>query len=131
MKKQFMSTLIVVGMLAAFLSPGYAESQVPNRGGTLRVIDPRTTTFLGYPPKMSAGWVIRQAAPAIETALLYEKTLREAKEREEGLQRQIQELRIELDEARQDKQVAEITETDYFQQLRGEAEDLRKIIKKS
>jgi transcriptional regulator with GAF, ATPase, and Fis domain len=72
-----------------------------------------------------------QAAPAIEKALLYEKTVREAKEREERLQRQIQELRIELDEARQDKQVAEITETDYFQQLRGEAEDLRKIIKKS
>ena len=72
-----------------------------------------------------------QAAPAIENALLYETTLREAKEREERLQRQIQELRIELDEARQDKQVAEITETDYFRQLRGEAEDLRKIIKKS
>jgi hypothetical protein len=72
-----------------------------------------------------------QAAPAIENALLHEKTLREAKEREQRLQRQIQELRIELDEARQDKQVAEITESDYFQQLRGEAEDLRKIIKKS
>jgi len=69
-----------------------------------------------------------QAAPAIENALLYEKTLREAQEREERLQRQIQELRIELDEARQDKQVAEITESDYFQQLRGEAESLRQII---
>jgi transcriptional regulator with GAF, ATPase, and Fis domain len=72
-----------------------------------------------------------QAAPAIENALLHEKTVQEAKEREKRLQRQIQELRIELDQARQDKQVAEITETDYFQQLRGEAEDLRKIIKKS
>jgi GAF domain-containing protein len=69
-----------------------------------------------------------QSAPAIENALLYEKTIREAKEREERLQRQIRELRIELDEARQDKQVAEITESDYFQQLRGEADDLRKII---
>jgi transcriptional regulator with GAF, ATPase, and Fis domain len=72
-----------------------------------------------------------QAAPAIENALFYEKTLREARAREERLQRQIQELRIELDAARQDKQVAEITESDYFQQLRGEAESLRQIIKKS
>lgn len=68
-----------------------------------------------------------QAAPAIENALLYERTLREAKAREERLQRQIQDLRIELDEARQDKQVAEITESDYFQQLRGQADDLRQI----
>lgn len=71
-----------------------------------------------------------QAAPAIENALLYEKTLREAREREERLQRQIQELRIELDEARQTKQVAEITESDYFQQLRHQADSLREIIEK-
>jgi GAF domain-containing protein len=69
-----------------------------------------------------------QAAPAIENALLYEKTLREAREREERLQRQIQELRIELDEARQSKQVAEITESDYFQRLRSQADNLREII---
>ncbi|MBI1879516.1 MAG: GAF domain-containing protein [Chloroflexi bacterium] len=69
-----------------------------------------------------------QAAPAIENALLYEKTLREAREREERLQRQIQDLRIELDEARQAKQVAEITGTDYFQQLRSKANDLREML---
>ena len=74
--------------------------------------------------------VASQAAPAIENALLYEKTLREAREREERLQRQIQDLRIELDEARQAKQVAEITESDYFQQLRHQAANLREIIEK-
>jgi putative methionine-R-sulfoxide reductase with GAF domain len=72
-----------------------------------------------------------QAAPAIENALLYERTIREAREREERLQRQIQELRIELDETRQNKQVTEITETDYFQKLRGEAQQLRQIIKET
>jgi GAF domain-containing protein len=69
-----------------------------------------------------------QAAPPIENALLYEKTLREAREREERLQRQIQTLRIELDEARQAKQVAEITGTDYFQQLRSRANNLREML---
>ena len=69
-----------------------------------------------------------QAAPAIESALLYEKTVREAKAREARLQRQIQELRIELDGAQQKEKVAEITETDYFQNLRSQADSLRKII---
>jgi putative methionine-R-sulfoxide reductase with GAF domain len=69
-----------------------------------------------------------QAGPAIESALLYEKTLREAKEREERLQRQIEQLRIELDEALLTKRVEEITESDYFQRLREQAEGLRKSI---
>lgn len=69
-----------------------------------------------------------QAAPAIENALLYEKTIRNAKEREARLQQQIQDLRIELDEARQEKQVAEITESDYFQNLRSQAANLRQIM---
>ena len=48
--------------------------------------------------------------------------------REQNLKRQVQQLRIELDDARQAQQVAEITETDYFQQLEDKAQDLRKII---
>ena len=67
-----------------------------------------------------------QAGPAIQSAILYEKTLREAKEREERLQKQIEQLKIELDEAKMEKQVAEITESDYFQRLREQAEGLRK-----
>jgi hypothetical protein len=34
-------------------------------------------------------------------------------------------LKIEIDEAKRQKQVAEITETDYFQQLREKARRLR------
>lgn len=97
--------------------------------GLLLLVSEHAVTYTAKDLKL-LNTLASQAAPAIENALLYEKTVREAKEREERLQRQIQELRIELDEARQDKQVAEITESDYFQQLRGEAEDLRKIIKK-
>jgi transcriptional regulator with GAF, ATPase, and Fis domain len=67
-----------------------------------------------------------QAGPAIQSAIIYEKTLREAKERESRLQQQIEQLKIELDEAKMQKQVAEITESDYFQRLREQAEELRK-----
>lgn len=69
-----------------------------------------------------------QAAPAIENALLYERALREAQEREQQLRRQVQELRIELDEARQKEKVAEITGSEYYQRLRDRADTLRSII---
>jgi adenylate cyclase len=69
-----------------------------------------------------------QSAPAIDNALLHEKTLREAREREEQLRRQIEDLRIELNEARQEEKVTEIVETEYFKRLRNQSNDLRKII---
>ncbi|MGD9048433.1 MAG: GAF domain-containing protein [Anaerolineae bacterium] len=69
-----------------------------------------------------------QAAPSIENALLYERTLQEAQEREERLRRQVQELRIELDEAKQKERVAEITSSEYYQRLRDRADTLRHII---
>lgn len=59
-----------------------------------------------------------QAAIAIHNA-------RRVRQREEALRRQIKELRIEIDEAKRAKQVAEITETDYFRQLREKAERFR------
>lgn len=99
--------------------------------GVIALVASETATMYTAKDLKLLNTLASQAAPAIENALLYEKTLREARAREKRLQRQIQELRIELDEARQDKQVAEITESDYFQQLRGEAESLRQIIKKS
>jgi hypothetical protein len=37
----------------------------------------------------------------------------------------VQQLRIEIDQARKAREVAEITESDYFQQLLGKAEELR------
>lgn len=48
--------------------------------------------------------------------------------RENKLKQQIQELKIEIDQSRQAKKVAEITDSDYFKSLRGQASDLRSII---
>jgi CheY-like chemotaxis protein len=49
----------------------------------------------------------------------------EAYIREQKLKQQIQELKIVIDEAKQAGQVAEITETEYFQNLREKAKTLR------
>jgi hypothetical protein len=45
--------------------------------------------------------------------------------RERALQAQVQQLRIEIDEAKADRQVREITETDYFRDLQRKADALR------
>jgi len=49
----------------------------------------------------------------------------EVQAREHRLNQQIQELRIEIDEVKKAQQVADITETDYFQELRDKAKSLR------
>ena len=69
-----------------------------------------------------------RSAPVIEKVLVHERMLLEAQERETRPQQQIQALRIELDERRQAKKVAEITETDYFKRLSQQADDLRRLV---
>jgi two-component system, cell cycle response regulator len=48
--------------------------------------------------------------------------------REDRLRKEVAELRIEIDEAKQAQSVAEITGTDYFQDLRGRAAELRRLV---
>lgn len=60
-------------------------------------------------------------------ARIFQRMAHQVQSREEQLRRQVQALRIEIDEALQAKRVAEITETDYFKELRNQAEKLRNI----
>ena len=53
---------------------------------------------------------------------------REVRAREERLRAQVRELRIEIDHARQAERVAEITETEFFRDLRSRAAELRRIV---
>jgi len=46
--------------------------------------------------------------------------------REEKLRRQIRELHVRIDQDKRERQVAEITESDYFQDLQRRARDLRR-----
>ncbi len=47
-------------------------------------------------------------------------------QREETLRREVATLTIQIDTAKRARQVAEITETDYFRQLKTKAQELRK-----
>ncbi len=75
---------------------------------------------------------IRQSARAVRNQkgdlLYYEGIVEDVSQRrrqEEELRQQMAELQVEIDESRRAKQVAEITETDFFRQLQAEADALR------
>jgi GAF domain-containing protein len=61
-----------------------------------------------------------QAAFAIDNARIYTRTVQ-----------QVQKLTIELDEVKRAKQVAEITESEYFRKLQAKVQDLRDHQKKT
>jgi two-component system, cell cycle response regulator len=56
---------------------------------------------------------------------VFQRMAIEVKAREERLQREVQALRIQIDESKKARQVAEITETDYFRDLTERARSLR------
>jgi hypothetical protein len=49
----------------------------------------------------------------------------QVKQREEELRRQVRRLSIQIDQAKKERQVEEIVESDYFQSLRAQAKKLR------
>ncbi|NER78430.1 MAG: HAMP domain-containing protein [Leptolyngbya sp. SIO1D8] len=60
-----------------------------------------------------------------QLARVFKKMVDQIYAREARLKRQVAELTIEIDQARKEQQVAEITETDYFLQLTQKAKTLR------
>jgi DNA-binding response OmpR family regulator len=60
-----------------------------------------------------------------QLARVFVRMAGEVAAREEQLKRQIQVLRIEIDQANKTRQVSEITDTEYFQELKTKAKALR------
>src|SRR6266568_6743143 len=73
--------------------------------------------------------VARRSDELGQLALVFQEMARQVYAREQQLQRQVQQLRIEIDHARKAREVADITESDYFQQLLGKADELRNRIR--
>jgi CRP-like cAMP-binding protein len=60
-----------------------------------------------------------------QLARVFGRMAEQVQEREQQLRQQVAALRIEIDRERKQKQVDEVTSTDYFQQLRARAASLR------
>lgn len=60
-----------------------------------------------------------------QLARVFQNMAREVYAREQRLKQQVQALRIQIDENKKERQVAEITETDYFQELQAKAQRMR------
>lgn len=60
-----------------------------------------------------------------QLARVFQRMAEGVKAREEQLRRQVETLRIEIDETKKAQQVAEITDTEYFRELRDKARQLR------
>ena len=58
-------------------------------------------------------------------ARVFQKMARQVYAREQSLREQVQALRVEIDEVKKARQVAEITETEYFRELCAKAQKLR------
>ena len=61
-----------------------------------------------------------------QLARVFQNMARQVYAREQSLRRQVQELRVEIDEVKKARQVAEITETEYFRDLAAKAQRLRR-----
>lgn len=60
-----------------------------------------------------------------QLAQVFQEMARQVYRREQQLKQQVQQLRIEIDQERRAREVADITESEYFQQLLGKADELR------
>lgn len=63
-----------------------------------------------------------------QLARTFRRMASQVRAREERLRRQVEELRIEIDVTHRERKVAEIVGSDYFQDLRGRADKLRRIV---
>lgn len=65
-----------------------------------------------------------------QLARVFQRMAREVSAREQRLKQQVQDLRIQVDEANKNRQVKDITDTDYFQHLQQKAKRLRESRRK-
>jgi GAF domain-containing protein/PAS domain-containing protein len=88
----------------------------------INALEPNTGRVIPFHPSLEQ--IVRSLSSLATVAL-------EAYIREQTLRQQIRQLRIEIDEVKRKKQVSEIIETDFFQDLQDKAREIRRRSKSS
>ncbi|PON13257.1 hypothetical protein C2W62_35295 [Candidatus Entotheonella serta] len=91
----------------------------------VRLTDATAGVEAGEPTPASLEDVIQSGGELGRLARVFQDMAQEVRAREQRLHRQVQKLRIEIDQQRQAQQVAEVTDTDYFRRLLQTAKIVR------
>jgi CheY-like chemotaxis protein len=91
------------------------------------VVDAATAVENGTFDPMTLDTVAARHDALGQLARVFRRMAREVTAREQALKQEVRELRIEIDEGRAATQVAEITESDYFQELQRKTQELRSL----
>ena len=126
--KPFDPVLLRARISASLEKKRLRDQEVEYLRNVARVTAAATSVEAGEFEPESLASVARRTDGLGQLARVFQRMAREVYAREQRLRQQVQELRIELSQARQARQVAEITETDYFRQLQAEAQSLRQIL---
>jgi HAMP domain-containing protein len=120
--------LLAIGVAAAALAIGLIAALI----GARRVAGPveqltaaaQAVENVSYAPG-SLDPVAARRDEIGRLAQVFDRMARQVRAREERMQREIKQLSVQIDETRRRRQVAEITETDYFRDLQRRAKELR------
>jgi len=113
--------VIVLGAFISFLLSRSITQPVRKLTGAARAIE-RDERF--EPERIAS--LTKARDELAQLARVFSQMAVEVQTREERLKRQVEELRIEIDEVKKAWQVAEITESEYFQNLQEHARKMRK-----
>ncbi|RZM76612.1 HAMP domain-containing protein [Leptolyngbya iicbica] len=109
-----------VGAIAAvWLSDRAITRPIMNISDAAEAIESGTFT------KVSLDETINRRDELGKLARVFEKMAQEVYNREQNLKRQLQALKIEIDESRKSREVKEIVETDFFKDLKIKAQHMR------
>lgn len=120
--------LLAIGIAVAVLALGLVAAFVGARRVARPVGDLTAAAMAVEGASYVPGSLDRVAARSDEIgrlAQVFDRMARQVRAREERLQREVRELSVQIDQGKRRRQVAEITETDYFRDLQRRADELR------
>jgi HAMP domain-containing protein len=113
------AVVLVVGLLASLILARWVTRPVIRVARASQALEGGT-----YDPGM-LDEVTRRRDEIGHLARVFQRMASEVYAREQRLKREVQQLRIEIDETKKTSEVKEITETEYFHDLRARARSLR------
>lgn len=125
--KPFDETLLHARISASLVKKKYRDQEIEYLKNVERLTDAAVAVENAAFDAGTLAQVTARPDALGNLARVFERMAREVRAREEKLKQQVLELKIEIDQTKQAKKVSEITSSDYFKSLRGQADELRRI----